>query len=183
VADELIDTPFRDQRVMVGVERVEDAHGSPEDVERAWAEWARVHGLPSRRRLGDHSVDLRRSRKKLYAGIEGGKWITACPECNGGVPCWPFHRKGCCLDCGTIYAIDYPTIEEVARISELLRGRPVAQQNYMPHRGDTVESLAVENDVYQFTRPEHVGVHVPTLEATLSPATLAELREKGVLPV
>lgn len=176
---ELLDTsPLRDQRTMTG----DRLHRTVADVQAGWEEWAAKHGMIVRARRGDPALELRHSKTILPVYISGGRWIADCPNCNGGVAAWPYHGHGACLDCGTIYRLDYPTGEEVARAVELLTPRREEHRNWHRHLGEDVEHLEIENRLLPTTlQPHRVTVDVAELEQTLSSRTLAELRRKGVI--
>lgn len=156
---ELLDTPpLRDQRTMVDVTHPQQAHRTVEDVEAAWQRWADREGLTVRRRQGDYSTDLRRSRKAIVVHISGGKWIGDCPECRGGVAGWPCHPHGACLDCGTIFKLLYPTPAECLELADLLRVRPERERNYFPHLGEDIEMVRRENRVNKYGEQAPSGV-------------------------
>lgn len=174
----LIDTPpLRDQRTMCDVTGPHEIHQTTADVETAWQTWADREGLTTRRRQGDWSTDLRRSRKTIVVFVSGGKWIGDCPECNGGVAAWPFHEKGCCLDCGTIFRLEYPPVDEVEEIAQLLARRPEQHRNYHPHQGETIDDLRRENAVWQYpdSDTQRGAVDLATLERVLAPRAYQKL--------
>jgi hypothetical protein len=194
---ELLDTaPLRDQRTMTGPW----VHQTPEDVVDAWDRWINGHerphpviagateqvagaGLVHRRRNGDDTTHLRESKKTLVVYVSGGRWIADCPRCNGGIPGWPGHDRGCCLDCGTVYKLAYPPEDEIGEVVALLAIRPEVQRNYWCHRGETPEQLQVENDAAGWaTEASHGVIAIPTsaLEQ-LSPRTIRELEKAGLI--
>ena len=134
---ELIDTPpLRDQRSMVDVSHPAGLWSTVEEVEDAWQRWADREGLTVRRRRGDFSTELRKSRKAIVVHISRGKWIGDCPDCGGGVAGWPLHPHGACLDCGTIFQLEYPTADECRELAQLMQVRPETERNYFPHLGE-----------------------------------------------
>jgi hypothetical protein len=193
----LLDTaPLRDQRTMVGPW----THASPDDVVAGWDKWVNGHerphsviagateavpgaGLIVRKRRGDLSTDLRESSKTLVVYVSGGRWIADCPDCNGGVPAWPGHDRGCCLDCGTVYRLAYPPEAEIREVVALLAVRPELDRNYWCHRGDTVEKLRAENVAAGWTQQASFGVIAIPAAALeqLSPRTRRELQKAGLV--
>lgn len=137
---------IRDQRTMVGVTTPVDAHQTVADVEAGWQAWADLNGLTVRARRGDPATDLRESRKIVVAYISGSKWIGDCPACNGGVACWIANPRGCCLDCGTIYRVQFPSRADAERAVALLAERALeTDRSWFRHRGETLDQLAEEN--------------------------------------
>lgn len=133
---------IRDQRVMVGP----TPNRTVDDVRRAWEAWGREHGFSIRRRMGDLSTDLRRSRKIVTAYVSDNCWTGDCPVCGGGVPTAPgFNDEGCCLDCGTIFPVAYPNPAELAAAVEALEARPAPNRHFFPHEGETAEKLRHQN--------------------------------------
>jgi hypothetical protein len=158
-------------------------HANVDDVRAAWQEWANAFGLPARGRTGDFSTDLRRSRKVATVHISAGNWVADCPGCNGGVPGWPGHEDGCCLDCGTIWKLDYPPADEISELVELLAVRPPEQRNYFPHKGETIEFVRRENALYKFaeTRDDQATIRIATVRDILGDKAVAKLQQQGVI--
>lgn len=124
---------IRDQRHIYGL----DADADPQHVEAFWTDWGRRKGFPNR----GMARDLARSDQTLPAYINLGRWCASCPGCNGGVAAWWGNPNGCCLDCGTVYAIEFPA--ELAEIEEALTSRPPKHRNWRP--GMDVADLKVGN--------------------------------------
>jgi hypothetical protein len=177
---DLLDTaPIRDQRTMVDVRGPEGIHRTIEDVEAAWERWATREGLPVRRLRGDWSTDLHRSRKTVQVYVSGGKWIGDCPECHDGIAGWPMHEHGCCLGCGTIYRLEYPSADEIPRIVELLQARPEKERHYNWHTGETLDDLAAANETLE-TEPAGV-VAADEIVRVLGKRAYAKLQAEGLL--
>lgn len=176
-----VDEPgiIRDQREMIGADR---RHETVADVEAAWEEWVARHGLPHRRRHGDNSTDLRETRKTVRAYISGGKWIADCPNCNGGVAAWRGNPRGACLDCGSIYRVNFPTRAEEKQAVELLAARPdPLTRSWHRHTGETVDELAAENERYLTDEPGPSGVvEAGEIVRVLGRKAYERLRESGV---
>lgn len=166
---------------MVDVSNMGDAHRTVEEVEAGWRRWAQREGLTTRRRAGDLSTELRTSRKTVEAFVSAGKWIASCPECNGGIACWPVHERGCCLDCGTIFRVAWPEEAEITEAVELLRVRPEPQRNWHRHEGEGIEFLRRENAAYQFAAADRGVVRVAELREVLSKKAFAELEKAGLV--
>jgi hypothetical protein len=140
---------LRDQREMVAVARPAGrvdpgAHDTPDDVKAAWEAWGEHQGFAIRRRRGDHDTGLRHSRETVKAYVSGGSWIADCPGCGGGIACWPGHAKGCCLDCGTVYPVTYPSRAAIGEAEPVLLARPREQQTWYPWE-ETTADLKREN--------------------------------------
>lgn len=195
MSETLLDTtPLRDQRTMVVLTGLRDRHETPEQVREAWELFVRGYEIPgaapfnrvpgagliARRRVGDYSTDLRHSDEALTVYVSGGRWIANCPTCNGGVAAWPYHERGCCLDCGTTYPLDYPDEGEIRRAAELLAPRVEAHRNWHRHVGEGVERLEAENALHpQMLAGSRTRV---TLDlARLDDETRALLAEKGLI--
>lgn len=178
----LLDTaPLRDQRTMVDVTHPAGAHQTVQDVEEAWERWADREGLPIRRRQGDFSTDLKTSRKTVEVYISGGKWLGNCPNCNGGIPGWPNHPRGCCLDCGTIFQLDYPPEAETLELAKLMSARDEIDRNYFRHLGETLDDVRATQPVFEQAASAPGGlVDLVTLRETLSPEAFDELVKAGI---
>ena len=142
---------IRDQRQMSGVMPVE----TPEQVEQFWegyAERMRAAAKPAYR--------LTKSRKRPRAYVSAGRWVADCPECSGGIAAWAEHPRGCCLDCGTIYTLRFPSEEERRDAEKVLMARPDdATRSWFCHQGETVADLKGENLI----RGERLGPEDETL--------------------
>lgn len=178
----LLDTaPLRDQRTMVAVSAPRFMHQTVEDVEQAWKQWAETEGFTIRRRRGDFARDLRQSRKIVVAYVSGGKWVGDCPSCNGGIATWPFHDRGCCLDCGTIYPITFPAKEEIEQAVRLLAGREENQRHWHVHRGETLEQLEAENTLLRRQSILKGAVDVNAIRDVLGHDAIEKLQKAGVV--
>lgn len=178
----LLDTaPLRDQRTMVNVHAPQWTHRTPAEVEAAWKEWADEYGLIVRRRRGDYSTDLHESRKVVHAFVTGGKWLALCPACNGGVAAWPYHERGCCLDCGTVYRIQYPPQPQIDEAVRLLAERPENQRHWHAHEGETVEKLAEENKLLNRQSILTGAVGLDTVLDVLGVDAIQKLKDAGVM--
>lgn len=139
---------LRDQRHMSGLAY----RATPEEVVGFWQQHAddrEERGLP-RYPEAPARRELHRSKARVAAYVSDGRWVAACRggpngTCNGGIACWPDHEIGCCLDCGTVYPVEFPhrdTIEDAERVLAL---RPTEHRNWRPHEGETPDELAAEN--------------------------------------
>lgn len=167
---------------MVDVAGPAGIHRTVEDVENAWQRWAEREGLAYRRRRGDWSTDLHSSRKRVQAYVSGGKWIADCPTCNGGIACWAENPKGCCLDCGTIYPVDYPKAAEEERAIALLSARPdPLTRTWNRHKGETLDDLEAENEELLADQEPAGIVDASEIKRVLGKRALAKLQAEGVL--
>lgn len=94
--------------------------------------------------------ELHTSKTRLVAYVSDGRWVADCPggpdgNCGGGMAAWPEHEHACCLDCGTVYPIDFPHGQEIAEATEALDARLPMHRHWRPDRGETAEDLRVEN--------------------------------------
>jgi len=59
--------------------------------------------------------------------------------------CWPDHGKVCCLDCGSVYTVTFPTRRDMQTADDVLSARPeIETRNWFPDR-ETAADLKVEN--------------------------------------
>ncbi len=178
----LLDTaPLRDQRTMVDVMAPNFAHKTPEEIEAAWQGWVDREGLPIRRRRGDYSRELRESRKVVVAYVSGGTWIADCPSCNGGVAAWPYHERGCCLDCGTIYRISYPPQDQIEAAVKILSERDEHHRHWHVHLGETVDHLEVENRHLRQAKILQGAVGIDAVRDVLGDDAIEKLQAAGVV--
>jgi hypothetical protein len=154
---------------------------SAEEVEAAWREFGERVGFFERQRRGDLSTGLRQSRKTLQAYVSGGRWIAACPNCNDGVACWPENPKGCCLGCGTVYRIDHPSEDEIARAETTLAARPnPVTRSWHRHQGETIDELEAETEAHAADEPVPGVVALDDVARLLGKKALVKLRSEGV---
>lgn len=169
---------------MVGITDLSRAHRTVAEVEAAWERWLAKNPPLVRQRAGDTSRELRTTKRRLVCHISAGRWVAQCP-CGGGVPGWPFHERGACLDCGTIWKLDYPSREEIVEIVKLLRVRPGQQRNFRPDLGEDVDLLRRENAVYRFDHDQAdsriVRASIGDLRSLLSKKAFGELERAGLL--
>ena len=140
---------LRDQRTMVGPR----VHASVAEVEFAWEEHVREHGLPIRARAGEYSRELRQSDQSLAPYVDGGRWVADCPGCRGGIACWPENPRACCLGCGTIYPVRFPSRQAIDAATLALVVRPDERRGWYPWR-ESVEDLERENLAHGFRARE-----------------------------
>jgi hypothetical protein len=168
---------------MVGATR----HQTVAEIERAWEAWVDEpgHFLAYRMRRGDRTTDLRRSDKVVTAYVSGGRWIADCPVCNGGIPAWHVNARGACLDCGTIFRVDHPGLDEIERAETLLAARSDPRtRSWHRHLGETLDDVAAENaaldELDRDRRDRTGGVRLVDVERVLGPDALVKLREAGI---
>lgn len=129
-------------------------HETIEDIESFWDKHAadRVEkGFPPYATAPGRTERVK-SAKHLKAYISDSRWVADCAAatCHGGLACWPEHDFACCLDCGTVYRIDFPSRQERHDAEEALLVRPEENRNWRPHEGETPEQLRHENIAYGF---------------------------------
>jgi hypothetical protein len=142
---------IQDQRTMQGA----NAHGSPQAVRAFWADWGLLKGFvkadPSRR----HELLERGDRTAAY--IDGGRWVADCTACGGGMAAWPAHMQACCLDCGTVHVIDFPTPPAVKDALDVLALRPELNRHWRCDAGETVSELRRQNIQHGYPVPNAGG--------------------------
>lgn len=119
---------IRDQRTMIGLRPLANA----EEVVEAWRAYV------------PHLVEM---DTEIFAYVSAGRWVADCatPGCNGGIACWPEHNRGACLDCGHVYAIVFPGMDERLEGEALLSYRGEDNQNWRPDKGEKTQMLRAEN--------------------------------------
>lgn len=128
-----------------------------EDVEAFWEEHAAARverGFPPYATAPNRNAAVK-SRQHLTAYVSDGRWVAQCPggpngSCNGGIAAWPEHAYGCCLDCGTVYPIDFPAAHTIAEATEALLARPPENRHWRPDE-ETPEQLRHENIEHGYT--------------------------------
>lgn len=121
-------------------------HEDAASVRAEWERWPQDHnGFAIRRRLGDYSINIKRSKQPVIAFVSDNCWTGSCPRCNDGVPTWPGENdEGCCLGCGTVYPIVYPDGEELEAGVTALLARPARNRHWHPAR-EGADDLRAEN--------------------------------------
>lgn len=133
---------IRDQRYMQG----NRGHGNADDVVAFWQRFAAEHGFVRDETGLRIPGNLVETTKPIEAYVNHNRWVADCEECNGGIACWPEHPKACCLDCGTVFPIEFPDPDELQSAVETLEMRPdTGTRNWNPHRGETAQQLRYEN--------------------------------------
>ena len=67
-----------------------------DDVEAYWERSARRRG-----------EKVKRSRRKLDAYENAGRWVADC-DCRSGIACSPSMPTACCMACLTVYHVRFP---------------------------------------------------------------------------
>lgn len=135
---------IRDQRTMTPGRGLRTAA----DVRAAWKRESN-RGFEER----DGAVGLldARALPPLTAYVNHGRWLADCAACTGAVAGWPEHEYGCCLSCGRVWTITYPS--DAGTVETLLEPRPTANRNYDPRKGETVDMLVRENELFLIHSP------------------------------
>jgi len=109
-------------------------------VERFWAAYGARNGFPATGRNTPQP-----DGRTLNAYVNHSRWVADCPVCNGGLAVNPDMPSGCCLDCGTVYTIRFPTDPDA--VERTLCERPnLTNRNWQP--GETVDKLISENIIH-----------------------------------
>lgn len=134
---------INDQRRMCGPM----VHTNAGDVEAFWIERGKQLAARGRGFLrdGDYTPDLLHTRRTVTAYVNQGRWVADCPECNGGIACWPEHDHGACLDCGRVYKVTFPTAASIAKAEKALSRRPPANRNWRPDKDEQAGVLVEQN--------------------------------------
>lgn len=78
--------------------------------------------------------------------INSSRWVADC-VCGGGMLCWTQNPYCACLDCGRLYACDWPLPATRSAIIRALEIRPPQFRNWDPRRldkdGEPIETLDV----------------------------------------
>lgn len=80
----------------------------------------------------------------LQAYVNYGRWIFDCP-CGNGVLCSPDDKDACCLECGLIHQVSFPTKKTIQDAEQNLKWRPAKNRNWRPDRDESPADLAAEN--------------------------------------
>jgi hypothetical protein len=132
---------LRDQRFMTG----EVPLDTPAQVRAAWQAFAELHGFVDETGLRVPGSPLIEDELELVAHVSDSRWVADCP-CGGGIAAWPLHRKGCCLDCGHVFAIKFPPADELPHIVAVLEARPDPRTRYFdPRAGEELIDLKAQN--------------------------------------
>lgn len=126
------------------------------DVEQAWIGFAASRAMRGLRPFV-HAPERNaptKSRQTVDAYVSDSRWVADClggphGTCRGGIACWPEHEYACCLDCGTIYKVEFPPTSIRALGEVALLGRPENNRHWRP-REQTPEELRAENDVHGY---------------------------------
>jgi hypothetical protein len=78
------------------------------------------------------------------AYINRGRYLADC-TCNSGAFVWNRNPLGCCLDCGLLFKVRHPSPFVLAAAIRLLAVRPIVNQNWDAHKGETLEELDRDN--------------------------------------
>jgi hypothetical protein len=77
----------------------------------------------------------------LTAYVSANRWVADCPNCAAGIAAWAQNPRGCCLGCGLIYTIAFPT--GWLEAEKVLLDRAPRYRHWLP--GETVDQLKAEN--------------------------------------
>jgi hypothetical protein len=170
---------IHDQRTLVRFDPVSGRpadveHETVEDVQAAWAT-QELSPFVERERRGDLSTGFVKSRKTVSAYVNYNRWLADCPACNGGIAAWPGHERGLCLDCGTIYKIEYPETEQLQRAVTALLARPPEYRHWRPWQEDAA-TLEDENEEHGFDRTRPLAEQGYDTEAVELARRLLELQ-------
>lgn len=138
---------IHDQRQMCGPV----VHHTPDEVRAYWALHGdrRVERGHERFPTAPRRRELTHVKARLEATVNNGRWVAQCPggpigQCNGGIACWPDHEHACCLDCGSIYPVDFPKANRIEEAEAVLALRPMEARNWDPAR-ESIDDLKAEN--------------------------------------
>ncbi len=100
---------------------------------------------------------------EVDAYINRARLLADCPGCNAGAFAWNRNVFACCLDCGLLFKVRFPSPFVLSAATRLLAVRPIVNMNWNAHKGETVEELERENR-WLLDQPsmEKNGLVVPT---------------------
>jgi hypothetical protein len=131
---------IRDQRHMQGSRE----HRTVSDVHAFWKRHVDAEGVVNPATGLRVPGELVADERTVQAYISDSRWVAACPECRGGIACWPKNTHGCCLDCGHVYTVEFPQRHDEA-CAELLARPHASTRNWRPDLGEDLQDLKVEN--------------------------------------
>jgi hypothetical protein len=173
----VIGMPIQDQRTMHG----DGVQMSVGEVEQFWAGWARHKGFRMQPPPPDSGLPcgfaLVEREQLARAFVSDNRWVADCVNCGGGIACWTDNPRGCCLDCGSIYQIIFPTTEVMDAAVSVLELRPEMNRNWDP-AFETPVALAFENVCNGDPLP--AGVELP---AELAETAAIHAENNGLPPV
>jgi hypothetical protein len=124
-------------------------HTTVADVRASWEQWAAQNGFQAQLRgePGDRVNELRELDDEVPARVEHGRWLADCPaiDCHGAAAAWPKNPHACCLDCGTVFPVKFPTSGTISKAELVLAARPLENQGWNPGDDETVADLKAEN--------------------------------------
>jgi hypothetical protein len=112
-----MDRPIRDFRSMLNAQHVDDLK-------------ARVGKTQNR-------------TTKLDVYVNHGRWVADC-LCGSGVACAPDSAEAVCLECGSVYRVNFPPKRTITAVEKVLGSRPASKRNWSPGT-ETRADLAAEN--------------------------------------
>lgn len=83
--------------------------------------------------------------REVVPYINRARWLVDCPGCNAGNFVWEQMRLSCCLDCGLLVKVAWPSPFVRSVAIRFLAVRPIVNCNWNAHKGETVEELEREN--------------------------------------
>ncbi len=66
---------------------------------------------------------------EVDAYINRARLLVDCPACNSGAYAWNRNPLACCLDCGLLFKVRFPSPFELSAAIRLLAVRPVVNAN------------------------------------------------------
>jgi hypothetical protein len=94
------------------------------------------------------------SQGSLPAAVSKGRWYAKCPDdtCRNNIPLNELTPKAFCVDCLNIkndfkaYTVEW---DKRKSIKHIMAARiDMRRRNYLPHAGETIQSLTEENERY-----------------------------------
>ena len=90
----------------------------------------------------------------VKAAVSKGRWYAKCsdPDCLSNIPLDELTPKAFCIDCLNIkndlkaYNVDWHGYKQIKEILSARGNRE--RKNYLPHAGETLQSLQKENEQY-----------------------------------
>lgn len=120
---------------------------TPEEIR---ARWVNILAGNSAARV-DRSlapIALTETGTSVAAYVNHGRWVARC-QCGSGMGCWVENPEAACMDCGRIYAVEWPDPGERVVAEEILSARADPTTRNWDPATETVDRLNTENTLLE----------------------------------
>ncbi len=121
-ADEGYPDLFMDMRHGCGVD-------TPAEAVAYWAEWLGHDPIPDP------------EQRAVVPHLNASRWVALCPDCGERSWAWDLIPGWCCLHCGIVFDVAWPSPFLRAAVMRLVAGWPAVNRSWDAHLGETVEQL------------------------------------------